>query len=291
MEKIQKTDPGPIGAHLSIAKGLHNALYEAETYGCTALQIFTKNSSTWKEKVLLPEEIIAFERAREQTGIHAIASHTSYLINLASIEKEKHRLSCDALKNELVRSSKLNIPYVILHPGAHMGAGEKNGIRQIAESINRIFQQTSKIKTKLLLETPAGQGTSVGHTFEQLASILKSIKNKKRIGICLDTSHIFVAGYDIRTDRSYGKTIKAFDSIVGLRHLDLMHLNDSKKRFGTKVDRHEHIGKGYIGLKAFELIMTDKKLRSIPKIIETPKGKMEEDMDRKNLELLNNLQT
>ncbi len=291
MGKAQKTDTGPIGAHLSLAKGLHKALYKAEACGCTALQIFTKSSGTWKERILLPEETVAFAQAREKTGIHEIASHTSYLINLASIEKKKHRLSCDALRNELVRSSMLKIPYVILHPGSHMSAGEEKGIRQIAESINRIFKQTPKIKTKLLLETPAGQGTCVGHTFEQLASILELIDNQKLIGVCLDTCHIFAAGYDIRTERSYEKTLADFDSKIGFRHLYMIHLNDSKKELGTRVDRHEHIGKGHIGLKAFELIMTDKKLQGIPKIIETPKGKNGEDMDRVNLGLLKKLQT
>jgi len=290
MEKAQKKDEVLIGAHLSIAKGLHNALFEAEAYGCTALQIFTKNSSSWKERILSRDEVYAFEQARKKTGIQAVATHTSYLINLAAVEDKKHRLSCNALKNELIRSSALDIPYVVLHPGAHMGAGEKAGIAQVAESINNIFGETPKLKTKLLLETPAGQGTCVGHTFEQIASILELIENKKRIGVCLDTCHIFAAGYDIRTDLAYKKTVMAFDSIIGLRHLRLIHLNDSKKGLGTKVDRHEHIGQGHIGLKAFECIMTDPLFRGIPRIIETPKGKTGEDMDRVNLELLKKLQ-
>lgn len=278
-----------LGAHFSIAKGLHNALYEAQAYGCNALQIFTKNATTWKERTLSQDEIDRFDQVREHTGITAIASHTSYLINLATYEKKKHTMSCNALKNELVRSSMLGIPFVVLHPGAHMGKGEKEGIRKIAASINTIFAQTPGIQTRLLLETTAGQGSGLGHTFEQLTAIMDRVENKDLLGVCLDTAHIFAAGYDIRTASAYHETIDAFDAKTGLEHLYLIHLNDSKKDLGSRVDRHEHIGEGLIGLKAFKSIMNDKRLINIPKIIETPKEKEGTDYDTVNLNRLRGL--
>ena len=278
-----------LGAHFSIAKGLHNALFKAQAYNCNALQIFTKNAHTWKERTLSPDEIDLFDQTRERTGIKAIASHTSYLINLATYERKNHDLSCNALKHELFRSSMLGIPFVVLHPGAHKGRGESAGIRQIAGSINNIFKQTKELQTRLLLETTAGQGSGIGHSFEQFKSIFNRINNKHRFGFCLDTSHIFAAGYDIRTSALYRKTINAFDDIIGLEHLHLIHLNDSKKKLGSKVDRHEHIGEGHIGINAFKLFMNDNRFQKIPKIIETPKGKEGKDYDGINLDRLRKL--
>ena len=285
-----KKPPCLLGAHFSIAKGLDNALYEAKSYGCNALQIFTKNANTWKERVVTQKEIERFKYAKSDTKISQIASHTSYLINLATPEKEKHKMSCNALAQELIRSSSLHIPYVVLHPGSHMGTGEKEGIKRIAGSINEIFteiyKKNLKINTRLLLETTAGQGSSVGHTFEQLASIVSKVEKKINPGICLDTCHIFVSGYDIRTIDFYRKTMNVFDSFIGLDRLLLIHLNDSKKEFGSRVDRHEQIGRGYIGLEPFRYIMNDNKLLDIPKIIETPKGKTDQDLDEINLNML-----
>lgn len=278
-----------LGAHLSIAKGLHNALYRAKDLHCNSLQIFTKNANTWKEKDVSCKEIELFKEAKEKTCIKNIVSHTSYLINLASPESKKLKMSCDALKNELVRSSILGIPYVVLHPGSHMGKGEEKGIAQIIENINDIFEQIPEVAVQLLFETTAGQGTNLGHTFEQIAVIMKNIRQNKRTGVCLDTSHVFAAGYDIRTLDSYMKTMDDFDSIIGLQHLKIIHLNDSKKGFGSKVDRHEHIGMGLIGIEAFKLIMNDDRLKNIPKIIETPKGNGEKDWDKINLNQLKNL--
>ena len=287
----QKNNTNPmasclLGAHFSIAKGLHNALYEAKSLNCTALQIFTKSVSTWKERILTEAEIDLFLQAKTKTGITSIASHSSYLINLAGYENKKRHMSCSALKQELIRSSMLGIPFVVLHPGSHMGKGEKEGINRIAESINGIFAKTPDIHPRLLLETVAGQGSGIGHTFEQLASILDLIENKEKMGICLDTCHIFAAGYDIRNIKSYRKTINLFDNIIGINHLYFIHLNDSKKDLGTRVDRHEHIGQGFIGLKAFECFMNDKRFKNIPKIIETPKEKANYDDDKTNLNKL-----
>ncbi len=278
-----------LGAHFSILKGLHDAVYTAKSYDCNALQLFTKNASTWKERDLSKEEIDLFEKSKNETGIKLIASHTSYLINLASPEKKKHFMSCKALKKELLRSSGLGIPYVVLHPGSHMGSGEKEGISRIADSINVIFTETEDIQTCLLLETTAGQGSSIGYKFEQLASILGRVDNKNRVGVCLDTCHIFAAGYDIRTEDSYNKTFDIFESIVGLKNLYLIHLNDSKKSFASRVDRHEHIGEGLIGTKPFEYFMRDERLSRIAKIIETPKEKDGKDRDKTNLNMLRSM--
>jgi deoxyribonuclease-4 len=265
-----------IGAHLSIAKGLHRALYKARAYGCTALQIFTKNASTWKERTLDQDDIDRFHQARKEANVIDIVSHTSYLINLATPEKKKFVLS-------------YNIPFIVLHPGAHMGKGVEKGIEKIAAGINDVFAQTPGIKTRLLFETTAGQGSGIGHTFEQLASIMDKIENQDRCGICLDTSHIFAAGYDIRTEKSYGKTINMFDAIIGINNLYAIHLNDSKKALGSRVDRHEHIGEGYIGMNMFKLLMNDKRFKDIPKIIETPKIKDGRDADEINLNRLRSL--
>ena len=281
--------PYLLGAHFSIAKGLHNALFEAQKHGCNALQIFTKNAHTWKERSLTPAEIEQFDQTRAETGITAIASHTSYLINLATDDKQKRAMSCRALHQELVRSSMLKIPFVVLHPGSHMGSGEKEGIGRIADNINQTLAQIPDLKTRLLLETTAGQGFSLGHTFEQLASIMDSVENKDAIGFCLDTSHIFAAGYDIRTPAAYKRTIRAFEATIGCGHLYLIHLNDSKKQLASRVDRHEHIGQGHIGLQAFELIMNDPRFMNIPKIIETPKQQDGKDYDHINLTALRDL--
>ena len=288
-----KKPPCLLGAHFSIAKGLDKALYEAKLYGCNALQIFTKNANAWKERIVTQKEIDSFKHAKSETKISQIASHTSYLINLATPEKQKHKMSCNALAQELIRSSCLHIPYVVLHPGSHMGTGEKEGILRIAESINKIFaeifEKIPEINTRLLLETTAGQGSSVGHTFEHLASIISKVEKKINPGICLDTCHIFAAGYDTRTMDSYQKTMNMFDSFIGLDRLLLIHLNDSKKKFGSRVDRHEQIGSGYIGLETFKYIMSDDRFFDIPKIIETPKGKTDKDFDEINLKVLREL--
>jgi len=281
--------PYLLGAHFSVAKGLHNALFEAQKYGCNVLQIFTKNAHTWKERTLTPADIDQFEQAQAETGITAIASHTSYLINLATDDKQKRAMSCRALHQELVRSSMLKIPFVVLHPGSHMGSGEKEGIIRIADNLNQTLAQITDLRTRVLLETTAGQGFSLGHTFEQLAAIMDKVENKGAIGFCLDTSHIFAAGYDIRTPAAYKRTIRAFDAAIGCGHLYLIHLNDSKKELASRVDRHEHIGQGHIGLQAFELIMNDPRFRDIPKIIETPKKQDGKDYDRINLTTLRGL--
>lgn len=272
-----------LGAHFSIAKGLHQALFTARDYGCTAVQVFTKNSNTWKEKTLSNEDIRLFEEARKKTGIRHIASHTSYLINLASPEKKKYAMSREALKQELIRCATLKIPLVVLHPGSHMESGVEAGIERIASAVNGVFDGLPGNPTRLLLETTSGQGFNLGHTFEQLAAIMEKIEHRDRLGVCLDTCHIFAAGYDLRTRAAYQKTMTTFESVIGLDHLYWIHLNDSRREMGTRVDRHEHIGQGFIGEKAFKLLMNDSRLYNIPKVLETPKGKGEKDWDQINL--------
>jgi len=280
-----------LGAHFSIAGGLHKAIFTASRYGCTALQIFTKNSNQWKERTLTDEDIERFNEARELTGIESICSHTSYLINLGSPEKSKFNRSIQALKHELVRSSQLHIPYVVMHPGSHMGKGEETGLRRVALGINKTFDAAPKTTCRLLLETTAGQGSNLGYTFEHLAEIAELVEAKERIGFCFDTCHTFAAGYDFSTKKAYQKTMRAFDNIVGLDRLRAIHLNDAKKGLGSKRDRHEHIGKGAIGIEAFRCIMNDPRLKDVPKILETPKGKGKGrvDYDRMNLKRLQSL--
>lgn len=283
-----KPDTPLLGAHCSIAGGLENALYTAGSYRCTALQMFTKNARTWAETPLTREAAAAFEKARSETGITEIASHTPYLINLAGPDPTTQKRSENALREELIRSTALKIPYVVLHPGSHGGAGEAEGMERITTAINRLFRDIPDPSTRLLLETTAGQGHSIGHSFEQLAALLTDIQDADHIGVCIDTSHIFAAGYDIRTRAGYEHTMDEFDKIIGLERLFLIHMNDSKTEFGSRVDRHAHIGQGHIGTDAFGYLMRDERLARIPKVIETPKDK-EKDWDEINLSLLRKL--
>lgn len=283
------SDPILLGAHLSIAGGLSKAVHRAKALECSVLQVFTKNASTWKERVLTPIDIADFKTATDESGIVHSASHTSYLINLASPDRGKRSKSGRALLAEINRASQLGIPYVVMHPGAHMGYGETEGIKRLTEGINRVLAAVPEAAVRLLLETTAGQGTCLGHRFEHIAGMLQGVCQKDKIGVCLDTAHIFAAGYDIRTQIVFNKTMTDFDTIIGLHHLRLLHLNDSKKDLGSRVDRHEHIGKGTIGIECFRLIMNDPRFRSVPKIIETPKGFKEEGWDKRNLKWLHAL--
>ena len=278
-----------LGAHFSTAGGLENAIYSAHKYRCSTLQIFTRNARSWKTKKLSLDEIEKFNRAKKETGISRIISHASYLINIASNDKDKYGKSINALKNELIRSSKLGIESVVLHPGSHLNQGEKNGIGIVVGTINSIYSGADNISTRLILETTAGQGTNLGYQFEQLAEMIDKTKIAAKVGVCLDTCHIFAAGYDIRTYDACVKTFEEFDSIIGLEYLSVLHLNDSLHEIGSKKDRHAHIGRGYIGEDAFNYIMQDSRFDKIPKIIETPKSDKNDDtkdMDRLNLEKL-----
>jgi deoxyribonuclease-4 len=268
-----------LGAHMSIAGGLHRAPLRGRETGCQAIQIFTRNRNRWKSRKLSTKEIGLFRKACEETSISAVAAHNSYLINLASTRPDVSEKSFYALLHELQRAELLKIPYLVMHPGAHVGGGEKKGLRRIADAINRALERTRHCRVKILLETTAGQGTNLGHRFEHLAEILEMIESQERLGVCLDTCHAFAAGYDFRTAETYSKFIREFDGILGLDRLRLFHINDSKNELGSRVDRHEHPGVGFIGLQAFSFFLNDPKFNDLPFLIETPKGKNENGMD------------
>jgi len=276
---------------MSIAGGLHKALLRGKSVGCKAIQIFTGNNNQWKTRKLSTNEIDLFYETREKTAINPVAAHNSYLINLASPRSYVFEKSFDAFLDELGKAELLGIPYLVMHPGSHLGNGETQGLRQIAEAIDRVHSKTTKYRVKTLLETTAGQGTNLGYRFEHLAEILKLTESRERLGICFDTCHAFAAGYDFRTAETYRQVIKEFDKIIGLDQLRLFHVNDSKKGLGSRIDRHEHIGSGLIGLQAFSFVLNDAKFADIPFLLETPKCKDENGVDRDivNLNLLKSL--
>jgi deoxyribonuclease-4 len=277
-----------IGAHMSISGGVFNSLTWGRECGCATIQIFTKSNNQWRAKELSELEVKQFEQNQKETGIAPVVAHNSYLINLGSPDKILYEKSKEAMLIELQRAEKLSLPYLVMHPGSHIGDGEDRGLKRIASAINWLIEKTKDFKVMLLLETTAGQGSNLGYKFEQLAEIIDLTENKKRIGVCYDTCHTFTAGYELRKKEGYEKTFKDFDKIIGLKNLKVIHLNDSKKELGSKIDRHEHIGKGFIGLEGFKLIMNDKKWENVPKILETPKDEGLES-DKKNLKALMSL--
>jgi deoxyribonuclease-4 len=258
-----------VGAHVSIAGGLHKAVERALALGATTMQIFTKSSRSWYDKPISPETEKLFKKALKDSGLKKIVAHASYLINIASAKPNTEQQSVAALKHELHRCEQLSIPFLVLHPGSHIGDGEEKGIKKICKNLDKVLA-TANGKTKLLLETMAGQGTNLGYTFKQIREIHDRCTHKKHLGVCLDTCHIFAAGYELRNTTEYEKTMKKFARIVGLRKLKAIHLNDSKTELGSRKDRHESLGKGQIPKKIFQLIMQDKRLVGIPKILETP---------------------
>jgi deoxyribonuclease-4 len=276
-----------IGAHMSIAGGLHRAFERGAGVGCRAIQIFLKNSNQWKGKALTEEDRISFRQAQAVSGAIPVIAHNSYLINLASPDAVLHKKSVEAFVAEMRRAEFLGIPSIVLHPGAHMGSGEQSGLRRIAQALNLALRRVPA-PVMILLETTAGQGSSLGHRFEHLAEILARVKQNERMGVCLDTCHVFAAGYDIRTESAYARTMKEFDRLVGTDRIRAFHVNDCRKDLGSRVDRHAHIGQGFIGLEAFRLLVNDRRFAQIPKILETPKGPDLEE-DRMNLATLRSL--
>lgn len=282
-----------LGAHFSTAGSLTRAVKEAEDLGCNVIQLFTKNARTWQEKALCPDDIRAFKTARKEAGIAFAFSHCTYLINVAADTPDKLSKSATALASELLRSASLGLDGVILHPGSHLGAGVEAGIEKAAKTLNQVFDQIRDgildlvdAPPRLLIETTAGQGTGLGHRFEQIADLLSRIENAGPAGVCLDTSHIFAAGYDLREPDAVDNTLAAFNDTIDLNRLFAIHLNDSRSDLGSRVDRHQHIGKGHIGQTGFRSIMTDPRLANIPKILETPKESDGIPMDPVNLDLL-----
>ncbi len=271
-----------LGAHMSISGGLDQAIERGESIGCTAIQIFTKSNRQWQTKKLTNQEITIFLEKQRNSFIKKINAHASYLINLGSPNKDVERKSIEALKIELMRCDELNIPYLVLHPGSHVNTDEQTCLKQITHNIKTIYKEKN-YKTTLLIENMAGQGSTVGYSFEHLAYILKNC-GTKNIGICFDTCHAFAAGYNFSTKKDYTNMWKNFDNIVGLKQIKVIHVNDSKKERGSRVDRHQNIGQGMIGKEAFKLLMNDKNFKDIPKVLETPKDNLNDD--EKNMNIL-----
>lgn len=259
-----------IGAHVSSSGGVENAPLNAKNIGAKAFALFTKNQRQWKSKELTEESILKFKENVNKLGFlkEMILPHDSYLINIGSPEKENFDKSYEAFLDELKRAEQLGLLYLNIHPGSHLNMiSEEESMEKIAFNINRALKETAKIS--VILENTAGQGTNIGYKFEQLKSIIDMVEDKNRIGVCIDTCHMFAAGYDIRTEYEYKKTIEEFEKKVGINYLKAMHINDSKSEFGSRVDRHHSIGKGNIGIEAFKLIMNDKRMDNIPLILET----------------------
>jgi deoxyribonuclease-4 len=255
------------------------AIERACSIDCTAMQIFVKNNMQWFARPLTRAEISSFLQHHQRGLLGAVFAHANYLINLAATNPQFHANSIQALSEELIRADQLELPFLVMHPGAHLGAGEEAGLEKIVASIDLVHRKLAKIKTKIALETTAGQGSCLGHTFEQIAYILENVRQSERLCVCLDTAHVFAAGYDIHNEAGFRKMFRQFDRTVGLERLAAIHLNDSKTGRGSRVDRHEHIGKGQIGLEAFRVIMRDRRFRKIPKVLETPKQKnLQEDV-------------
>jgi deoxyribonuclease-4 len=262
-----------IGAHMSIGGGAHRAIERARSINCTAMQIFVKNNMQWFARPLTRGEIFSFLKHRQRGELLSVFAHANYLINLAATNPQFHANSLRALREELIRADQLELPFLVLHPGAHLGMGEEAGLNKIVAAVDKVLRKIPKVKTRIALETTAGQGSCLGHTFEQIAYILDRAREPERLCVCLDTAHIFAAGYDISSEPAARKTFRHFDRLIGLDKLVAIHVNDSKTPRGSRVDRHQHVGKGKIGLGAFRFIMRHRRLGKIPKVLETPKGK------------------
>jgi len=266
--------------------GLATALTSGAEIGCTAVQLFTASPKQWHSAPLSEEDIQAFRDAQSATGVAFTCAHDSYLINLAAPDAKVLNASLRAFRHELERAHQLGIPWVVTHMGAHLNTGEEAGLARLVESIRILLEQTQDLRTGIALETTAGQGTGLGYTFEQLQWVLNGVGEHPRLAVCLDTCHVFVAGYDFTTPKGYEALWSRFETCIGLDKLRIIHCNDAKKTSGSRVDRHEHIGQGAIGLEPFRWLVNDARLRDVPLIIETPEA---ETMHSKNLEVLRSL--
>lgn len=277
-----------LGAHESIAGGVDQAFVRAQEVGCDALQVFVKSNRQWKARPLMDEEVERFHQRRAETQIEPVVAHASYLLNLASPDDDLWARSRDTLLLELERCERLGITGLVLHPGSHTGAGEEAGLERIAQALGEVHTRTPGFKCRILLETMAGQGTDLGYRFEHLAWLLANTPQGKRLGTCIDTCHVFAAGYELRTPEGYVETMQQYDRIVGLDTLGALHLNDSQADLGSRKDRHAHIGEGFLGLEAFRLVVNDPRLQHLAGLLETPKGDDLQE-DRENLERLRSL--
>lgn len=275
-----------IGVHVSISGGIEQAVPRAELLGCTAMQIFTKNASQWRGKPIAETEAQAFRSKLAASPIRSVIAHDSYLINLAAPPGETRDKSLTAFADELQRCALLGVPALVMHPGAHLGAGEDVGIARIAEAFRSLLAEAPPEVT-VLLENTAGQGTYLGRSFEQIAAIMEQVPGG-RFGVCFDTCHAYAAGYDIATEAGCQAVLAEFDRTIGLQYLQAFHFNDSRKGLASHVDRHETIGGGTLGTEVFRSILRDPRFAEVPKILETPKGENDE-LDRINLALLREL--
>jgi deoxyribonuclease-4 len=278
-----------LGAHQSISGGYDKAVMLARAATCDCVQLFTKNNNQWAGKPILPPEPERFRAALESTGISHPLAHNSYLINLAAPDETLWRKSLAAMAEELRRAELLGIPYVVTHPGAYTTSSEAEGLRRVIAALDLIHAETPGLRTMTLLEMTAGQGTCLGHRFEHLAEILAGVQAPKRLAVCVDTCHIFAAGYPLAAKQEYSTTFKQFARLIGLEQIKAFHLNDSKKGLGSRVDRHEHIGRGMIGLDGFRNLLNDRRFAKVPMYLETPKeegGAAGLEHDRKNLTVL-----
>jgi deoxyribonuclease-4 len=273
---------------MSASGGVDKALARGEAIPVDSLQLFSKNERQWIAKPLDPDVVDRFHAEVERTGITKLVVHDSYLINLASPKSDILEKSLPAFTDELQRCDALGVPHLVTHPGAHTGSGVEAGIARFAQSLNEIFDAMPNNPTLTLLETTAGQGTTLGRSFEEIAAIIDLVEHKARVGVCLDTCHIFAAGYDYRTPELYAETMAQFDAAIGLERLKVIHLNDSKNPLGSNKDRHDHIGAGEIGLEGFRQFVNDPRLAGLPGILETEKDDAGEN-DRRNLATLRSL--
>lgn len=277
-----------LGAHMSISGGLHHAPERGVAAGCGVIQIFTQNASQWRGKTPSDADAELFRQKWQESGLYEIVSHDIYLVNLGSPPGEVREKSLAAFAEEMRRCASLGIKKIVMHPGAHVGDGEKTGLQRICAAFDELFAAVPEYTGRVLLETTAGQGTNLGYSFEHLRAIIDGTGHADRFAICYDTCHTFAAGYDITSEAGYAAVMAEFDRIIGLDLLQCFHINDSKKGLGCRVDRHEHIGQGAMGLTGFRCIMNDPRFARVPKIIETPAG-TDVDMDEVNLQLLRSL--
>ena len=279
-----------LGAHMSIAGGYHKAVEEARRCGCDCVQVFTKNNNQWRAKEIAAAEATQFADALRDLKIKHPLSHSSYLINLASPDDALWDKSSEAMVVELRRAEQLGIPYVVVHPGSYTTSSEEEGIARVALALDTVHKLLPRAKAQVLLEITAGQGTNLGWKFNHLAAILAQTGQTDRVGICFDTCHAFAAGYDLRDRATYLAMWREFEALLGLDRLKAIHLNDSKRELGSRIDRHEHIGRGCIGLEGFRHLLNDKRFRDVPMYLETPKENPDEEpWDVVNLRVLREL--
>jgi len=269
---------------MSIAGGLPRAVDRAQATGCEALQIFTKSVGQWRARPLPADEIALFRRRVDETGVHPVLAHNSYLVNIATASPVLRAQSLAALGEELDRAEALGLAGLVMHPGSHTTSTPEDGLRLIAEGLHGLLKERPRARTAILLEHTAGQGTNLGHRFEQLATIIELLDGSPRIGVCLDTCHLLTAGYDLCSPQGYRATFREFDRLVGLGRIKAFHLNDSKKPCGSRVDRHEHIGKGCLGLEPFRMLLNDRRFAKFPMLLETPKLETPESKRRSDVD-------